>query len=125
MIIQGILKTPLSVIASNIRRLFCVASLLLFSLSSSANMGATNYGDGADALAQADSFVITAMLYVQYMVYTFAAIFCIISALQIYIKINMGEEGVTKEITRLVGACLFVIGACVLLPAFFGFSISG
>ena len=47
----------------------------------------------------------------------------IISALQIYIKMNTGEDGVTKPILTLIGACLFMIGASILFPAFFGYQI--
>ena len=52
-----------------------------------------------------------------------AAIMAVISAVQIYIKINMGEDGVTKSIVTLIGACLFIIGASIVLPAFFGYRI--
>ena len=47
----------------------------------------------------------------------------IVSALQIYIKMNTGEEGVKKNIMMLVGACLFLIGATIVFPAFFGYQI--
>ena len=45
------------------------------------------------------------------------------SALQIYIKMNTGEDGVTKSILTLIGASLFMIGASILFPAFFGYQI--
>jgi hypothetical protein len=32
-----------------------------------------------------------------------------------------GEEGFTKSIIILVGSCLFLLGATIVLPAFFGF----
>ena len=63
------------------------------------------------------------MLYVLYLCYAIAAIMAVISAVQIYIKINMGEDGVTKSIVTLIGACLFIIGASIVLPAFFGYRI--
>ena len=34
-----------------------------------------------------------------------------------------GEDGITKSILTLVGACLFLIGAFVVFPAFFGYRI--
>lgn len=63
------------------------------------------------------------VLYVLYLLYAIAAIVAVISALQIYIKINAGEDGVTKSIMMLVGACLFIIGASIVFPAFFGYQI--
>lgn len=42
---------------------------------------------------------------------------------QIYIKMNTGEDGVVKSIVSLVGACLFIIGASIVFPAFFGYRI--
>ena len=45
------------------------------------------------------------------------------AALQIYIKMQTGEGDITKSIMMLIGACLFMIGAYVLFPAFFGYNI--
>ena len=39
------------------------------------------------------------------------------------VKMNTGEEGVKKNIMMLVGACLFLIGATIVFPAFFGYQI--
>lgn len=63
------------------------------------------------------------MLYIVYLCYAVAGIVVIVSALQIYIKMNTGEEGVKKNIMMLVGACLFLIGATIVFPAFFGYQI--
>ena len=52
-----------------------------------------------------------------------AAIVAIIGALQIHFKMNSGEGDVTKSIMMLGGACLFMIGAYILFPAFFGYNI--
>ena len=76
-----------------------------------------------DALSNAHDFTVTMMLYVVYLVYAIAAIVAIIGALQIYIKMNTGEGDVTKSIMMLIGACLFMIGATILFPAFFGYNI--
>ena len=54
---------------------------------------------------------------------TFAAIMAIISALQIYIKMNTGEDGITKSIMTLIGAIIFMISASIVFPAFFGYQI--
>ena len=88
-----------------------------------AKSGGVNYSWGADALASMHDYVVTMMLYVLYLTYAVAAVMVIISALQIYIKMNTGEDGVTKSILTLIGACLFMIGASILFPAFFGYQI--
>ena len=89
----------------------------------SAKCGGVDYSWGADALAAMHDYVVTMMLYIVWLAYAFAAIIAIISALQIYIKMNTGEDGVTKSIMTLVGACLFIIGATIVFPAFFGYRI--
>ena len=89
----------------------------------SAKCGSVDYSWGADALSSMHDYVVTMMLYILWLAYAFAAIMAIISALQIYIKMNSGEEGVTKSIMTLVGACLFIIGASIVFPAFFGYNI--
>ena len=68
-------------------------------------------------------YAVTMMLYIVYLCYAVAGIVVIVSALQIYIKMNTGEEGVKKNIMMLVGACLFLIGATIVFPAFFGYQI--
>ena len=88
-----------------------------------AKCGSVNYSWGADSLATMHDYVVTMMLYVLYLTYAVAAVMVIISALQIYIKMNTGEDGVTKSILTLIGACLFMIGASILFPAFFGYQI--
>lgn len=88
-----------------------------------AKCGNVDYSWGADALASAHGYAVTMMLYVVYLCYAIAGIVVIVSALQIYIKMNTGEDGIKKNIMMLVGACLFLIGATIAFPAFFGYRI--
>ena len=91
------------------------------SLAAAAKCGGVDYTMGAEALARMHDFVVTMMMYVTYLTYTVASIVAVISALQIYIKINVGEEGVVKSIMTLIGAILFLIGATMVMPAIFGY----
>lgn len=91
--------------------------------SAFAKCGGVDYSWGADALSNAHDFTVTMMLYVVYLLYAITSIVAIIGALQIYIKMNTGEGDVTKSIMMLVGACLFMIGATIIFPAFFGYNI--
>lgn len=93
------------------------------SLPVSAKCGGVDYSWGAEALALMHDFVVTMMLYVLYLLYAIAAIVAIYASLQIYIKMNTREEGITREIMMVAGACLFIIGASVVFPAFFGYRI--
>ena len=82
-----------------------------------------NYSWGADALATMHDYVVTMMLYVQYICFAVAGVLTVVSALQINFKMNQGEDGIAKSIMTLVGACLFLIGASVVFPAFFGYRV--
>lgn len=97
--------------------------LCLIPSAAMAKSGSVNYSWGADALATMHDFVVTMMLYVLYVCYAIASVFVVVSALQIYIKMNSGEDGVVKSIVSLVGACLFIIGASIVFPALFGYRI--
>ena len=88
-----------------------------------AKCGGVDYTWGADGLAKAHDFVITMLLYVVYLSYAVAGIVAVIASLQIFIKMNVGEEGIRKEIIMVVGAILFIIGASVFMPALFGYQI--
>ena len=95
--------------------------LLSLPMSASAKCGGVDYSWGA--LANAHDYTVTMMLYVVYLSYAVAGLVAIIGALQIYLKMQTGEGDITKSIMMLVGACLFMIGAYILFPAFFGYSI--
>jgi hypothetical protein len=97
--------------------------MLLQPQLSFAKCGGVDYSWGADALANAHDYTVTMMLYVVYLSYAIAAIVAIIGALQIYFKMTTGEGEITKSVMMLVGACLFMIGAFIIFPAFFGYNI--
>ncbi len=86
-----------------------------------AKSGSVDYSQGADGLADATAFVGTMMIYTIDILYAVAAIVVIISALQIYIKMNNQEGDITKSIMMLLGGILFMIGAMIVMPAFFGY----
>lgn len=98
-------------------------SCLLSAQSVFAKYGGVDYSWGADALALMHDYVVTMMLYVLYLTYAIAALVTIYASLQIFIKMNAGEEGIVKEILMVVGACMFMIGASIVFPAFFGYQV--
>jgi len=108
---------------STLTRLSAILYALLLTLPTYARSGAVDYSWGAGSLATMHDYVVTMMLYVLYIVYAVASIVAIIASVQIYIKMNSGEDGIRKSIMMLVGACLFLIGASIVFPAFFGYRI--
>ena len=107
---------------SKAKKILCAVCLTL-PYTVSAKSGSVNYSWGADALATMHDYVVTMMFYVQALCCAITGICVIVSGFQIYVKMNTGEEGVTKSIITLVGACLFLIGAFFVFPAFFGYRI--
>lgn len=110
---------------THFRRLCALGAMIspLLSMTISAKCGGVDYSWGADALAMMHDYVVTMMLYVLYISYAIAGIVVVIASLQIYIKMNTGEEGIVKQIMMVVGACIFLISAAIVLPAMFGYRI--
>ena len=84
---------------SKAKKILC-ALCLPFPYTTFAKSGSVNYSWGADALATMHDFVVTMMLYVQYICCAIAGVYVIVSVCQIYIKMNTGEDGITKETMR-------------------------
>lgn len=84
--------------------------------------GGVNYSLTAQALADMTDEIVLTMGYVVGLLYAVASLLAIYNATVIYIKLNAGEEGFTKSVMMLVGAILFLIGATLVLPAFFGYN---
>jgi hypothetical protein len=101
-----------------------ISVLGLTALSASAKCGNVDYSWGADALAKMHDYVVTLMLGVNYLVYAIGAIVAIYAAFVIFYKMNVGEDGIIKEILMLLGAILFLVGASIVFPAFFGYNLS-
>lgn len=108
--------------SGNRLRLLLPALLLAAGIqSAAARCGSVDYTWGADGLAEATTFVGTVMIYVVEILYAVAGIMVVISALQIYIKMNYHEHDITKSVMILFGGILFMIGASVVMPALFGY----
>ena len=104
------------------RSLLSVLGLLVAQVAS-AKSGGVDYSWGAGALAKAHDYTVTMMLYVLYVCYAVGSVMAIISALLIYFKMQYHEGEVMKNIMTLIGAVLFIIGASIVFPAFFGYRI--
>lgn len=98
-----------------------LAAMLLLAQPLMANCGTTDYSGNSGRLYNMVVFILTCCSAVLYLLYAIAALLSIYSATSIYIKMQAGEEGFTKSIIVLVGSCLFLLIATIVLPAFFGF----
>ena len=84
--------------------------------------GGVDYSLTAQALAEMTEEVVLTMGYVVGLLYAVASLLAIYNATVIYIKMQSGEEGFTKSVLMLLGAILFLIGATIVMPAFFGYN---
>ena len=95
--------------------------LLMLPLAIYARCGAVDYTMGADGLANAVYWLVLITMNTMDVLYAGAAVIVIVSALQIYIRMNTGEGEVTKSIMMLIGGCLFMILAPIVIDGIFGF----
>lgn len=75
---------------------------------------------GTKALQEVTTGIIKYIPYVQNLIYAIAGVVAVIGSIQVYMKMNNGDQDVSKSIMMLVGACLFLVAAAVALPKFFG-----
>ncbi|MDU6554915.1 MAG: DUF4134 family protein [Prevotella bivia] len=102
---------------------FFIFTLLLFSPTILANGGTTDYTGGSGRLYDMVQFVVVLMTLTLELIMALSSIIAIYSATTIYIKMQTGEEGFTKSVLMLVGACVFILASTIVLPSFFGFSL--
>ncbi|MDY3936640.1 MAG: DUF4134 family protein [Prevotella sp.] len=106
-----------------LNKTYCLLSgLLLLTQPAMAVCGTTDYSGSSGRLYNMVIFVLTCCSYTLYLLYAIAGLLALYSATNIYIKMQAGEEGFTKSILTLVGSCLFLMIASIVLPAFFGFN---
>lgn len=116
--------------SSRVKRIVTLFLLVLVVTAASAQQytnggGAVNYSFGYNGLSKMCNYVLTMMTSVSMLLCAIAALMTIYSSCSIYIKMNTGGDGITKDIIMLVGACLFLISALIVLPAFFGINFNG
>lgn len=113
------------------RKMACLSAPLLSAAQAAAqwgagnmpwSMGGVNYEGKAEALKNAHDFFVVCMWYTCTLVFAISALVAVASATRIYIKMNtQGNPEVAKEITTLVGACLFILVGSILFPSLFGY----
>lgn len=108
----------------NKNSLILVMSLLFSSSLQAANVstcGATDYSGSSGRLYDMVIYVLAVASSLLQLLYAIASLLALYNATGIYIKMQAGEEGFTKSVIVLVGSILFLLGATIVMPAFFGF----
>ena len=108
------------------RRVACLLMLLLLAggaLAAVSN-GGVRYDLTAQALADMTEEVVLTMGSVIGVLYSVASLMAIYNATVIYVKLQAGEEGFSKSVMMLVGAIMFLIGATIVMPSFFGYQLN-
>ena len=82
--------------------------------------GGVDYTWTLNALHEANRFILVMMQYMLGILYSIASLLSLYSALVIFMKVQAGEDGFLKATLTLVGSFLFLIGATMVMPAFFG-----
>ena len=85
--------------------------------------GQTDYTLGVDELAESVSVMTGYIILTEQLLCAFAGVFCVVSALQIYIKMNTHEGDVRKDIMRLFFAMIFMGASYILINGFFGYEV--
>ena len=84
-----------------------------------AQTAAGNTNAGIGALEEVTGKIKEYIPYVQKLVYVIAGVVAVVGACNVYMKMNNGDQDVTKSIMMLIGACLFLVAAAYALPKFF------
>lgn len=103
----------------------CLLTVMLMftqSIMAAPSCGTTDYSGSSGRLYDMVVFILTICSVVLNLLYVIGSLLAIYSATNIYIKMQTGEDGLTKAIVTLVGACIFLVLATIVMPAFFGFN---
>lgn len=112
--------TPLSA-----RRILLAVICVFMPSLTMAESGAVEYWGGARSLADMAAFVQAFYNITVELTNVIATLISFYSCAQIYIKINAGEEGFTKNVSMLIGAIVYYIVILMVFPAFFAGSAGG
>lgn len=82
--------------------------------------GTTDYSMGSRALVDMNVQVVAFATIVLRLVYIIASILAIISATNIYIKLQSGNQDFIRSVFILFGSCIYIVIATIVLPKFFG-----
>ena len=103
----------------SVRRFFLSAVLSVLSATALAQSGAVEYWGGAKSLTDMAAFVQAFLNITLELVNVIATLVAFYSCATIYIKIQSGEEGFTKQVAMLIGAIVYFVTMLIVFPSFF------
>lgn len=118
---KSIILTKLKTVLSNqfSKRVFTFC--LFLGVIGVVSMFAQTSSAGTSALTTVTTDVAKYIPIVRNLIYAIAGVVAVIGAINVYMKMNNGDQDVSKSIMMLIGACLFLVAAATALPKFFGF----
>ena len=106
-------KTAKGVLSSG--RLKTLAFMLLVGGGiAMAQNSAGDYTAGTTALTTVTEEIAKYVPIVVKLCYAIAGVFAVVGAISVYIAMNNEEQDVKKKIMMIVGACIFLVAACLL-----------
>ena len=105
----------------NVKILAILLMLLSISPVVMTNCGTTDYSGNTGRLYDMVTYVLTMCSYVAQLTYVIATLLSFYCAINIYIKLQTGEDGFAKSVLILIGSLIFLASATFVFPAFFGF----
>jgi len=102
------------------RVLVCELLLFAFTISASARCGSTDYTWGSQSLYNICLYVVSIMNVITHLLNVIAVLLGLYSGTTIYIKMEMGEEGLGKSVAMLIGSFIFLMAEMIVFPSFFG-----
>ena len=103
------------------KRYFLAFLFTAICLTASASCGTTDYSGSTGRLYDMVTYVLTMCSYVAQLTYVIATLLSFYCAINIYIKLQTGEDGFAKSVLILIGSLIFLASATFVFPAFFGF----
>ena len=116
------MKTVMTDTVLTVKRCFVYVMMGFVSCATaSAQTGSSaDLNTGKGALQTVTQQIASYVPLVQNLIYAIAGVVAVVGAIQVYMKMNNGDQDVSKSIMMLIGACLFLVAAAVALPKFFG-----
>lgn len=77
------------------------------------------YAQGAGGFTEAGGMIKSYIGPIKTLIYAIAGCVALVGAIQIFVKMNNGDQDVSKSIMMTIGACVFLVVAAEALPMFF------
>lgn len=77
------------------------------------------YAQGGGGFNDATTTIKSYVGPIKSLIYAIAGCVALVGAIQVFVKMNNGDQDVSKSIMMIIGACVFLVAAAQALPLFF------